>query len=738
GDIDGDGYNDIVAENITSSNIDMLVWYKYPGWNKYYIVNVEEFSDYKAYRSCDMELADIDGDGDLDIVGRIGIPNNDSDGINCWFENPRPNKSLEKNTWKRHDIHATEYIKDFEVRDFNRDGKPDIAARANENLYVYIQTNPDSWKNIHIKIHTHEGMEAGDIDNDGDPDIILNGFWLETPDDVINDKWIEHNIDSKWWNQSTGSWMDNNCKVTTADMNKDGRLDVLISNSEKAGYPVSWYESPDDLKNGQWKEHIIGFIDKCHNLKTADFDNDGDLDVLAGELVKPIGAPFPVVIFNNNGKALSWSRQELTDKGNYSAQTGDIDNDGDIDIIGLRNYDLPPIELWRNMTNDNPAKSIFSQVDERKYSIPVRISVGEYERTDKPVEIKINFTEQLKLLGKDEAFDENSIRVIETSSSGDIINSSVVFQFDKVTDYDNLRNASGTLVFILNDKTLSNSTRYIHVLFGFSGNSVTPPPFSPQISVIDDIEYQKDKSFKITTQNAVYYYHKFGSGFASMIDNSGKDWISYYPVVGSAGSYRGIPNIRPADFHPGSIEGKLESRIINQGPIKLSIQSETIDRKWKCAWEIYPYYAKMILLEKGEGPYWFLYEGTPGGKLDLDTDFWVRSDGKRGPVAERWTGDMPSPEWIYFGDKSMNRVIYLVHHEDDSMNDDFWPMRGNMTVFGFGRTQDTKTLMNEIPAHFTIGFADARNGDFTRVSKQINSAYKKLGITVGDPEIISR
>ncbi|MCK4966388.1 VCBS repeat-containing protein, partial [bacterium] len=433
GDIDGDGYNDIVAENITSSNEDMLVWYKYPDWNKFKIVNIDDFNDYKAYRSCDMELADIDNDGDYDIVGRIGIPNNDSDGINCWFENPQPKGNPEKDTWKRHNIHETEYIKDFEVRDFNGDGKPDIAARANKNLYVYIQANPDLWENIHIKIRTHEGMEAGDIDNDGDPDIILNGYWIETPRDVINDKWIEHNIDNKWWNQGTDSWVHNNCKITTADMNKDGRLDVLISNSEKAGYPVSWYESPEDLQNGQWKEHIIGYIDKCHNLKAADFDNDGDIDVLAGELVKPIGAPFPVVIFNNNGDALSWSRQELTDKGNYSAQTGDIDNDGDIDIIGLRNYDLPPIELWRNMTNDNiqsPGKRIFSQVDERKYSLPVKVNTGEYERNDKPVEIKINFTEALKRLGKNETFDENSIRVVETSFSGDIINSSVVFQFD--------------------------------------------------------------------------------------------------------------------------------------------------------------------------------------------------------------------------------------------------------------------------------------------------------------------
>ena len=138
--------------------------------------------------------------------------------------------------------------------------------------------------------------------------------------------------------------------------------------------------------------------------------------------------------------------------------------------------------------------------------------------------------------------------------------------------------------------------------------------------------------------------------------------------------------------------------------------------------------------------YWILYEGTPGGKLDIDTDFWVRSDGKRGFVSEKWTGDIPAPEWIYFGDANLNRVLYLIHHEDDTITDDYWQMQGNMTVFGFGRKNDERgrpiSLMNNIPTHLTIGFVDAKNGDFERVSKYINSAYKDLTILLGSLKVI--
>ena len=105
-------------------------------------------------------------------------------------------------------------------------------------------------------------------------------------------------------------------------MNVDGFLDIIIDQAEDKGYPVSWYQAPAGLKDGEWIEHVISQVDKCHSLKVADFDNDGDLDVFAAEMPN-------------------------------SAQVGDIDNDGDIDIIGLRNHNRAPIEMWRNKTGDN-------------------------------------------------------------------------------------------------------------------------------------------------------------------------------------------------------------------------------------------------------------------------------------------------------------------------------------------------------------------------------------------------
>ncbi len=352
GDVDGDGFNDIVAVNYPR-----LVWYEYPNWKKHLVADISKFDDYKTYRSCDMELADIDGDGDLDVVGRIGRPQDDRYGINCWFENPGPGRNPAKGEWKRHDIGESYYAKDLEVADLNGDGKPDVVLRAlNAKLHIYLQDGP-SWKERVLNITHHDGMDVADMDRDGDPDIVLNGYWMETPHDPLAGTWLKHDFDRKWYTQKTGekgAWYDNNCKVAVADMNADGCLDIAIDQAEDKGFPVSWYEAPADPKDGKWVEHVIGQVDKCHSLKVADFDNDGDLDVFAAEMPNMAQeAPHPVMLFVNQGDSLTWTTQILADSGNYSAQVGDIDNDGDMDIVGLRNHNRAPIEMWRNKTSDN-------------------------------------------------------------------------------------------------------------------------------------------------------------------------------------------------------------------------------------------------------------------------------------------------------------------------------------------------------------------------------------------------
>jgi hypothetical protein len=356
GDIDGDGRNDIVVVDSTDGG--RVVWYQSPSWTRYTIATLSHYNDYRRYRADDMQLADMDGDGDLDVLGRIG-PVGDGNGLVVWWENPRPDrKPTEDRDWARHDIGNTDYIKNLAVADFNMDGKLDVAAREHARTHIFVQgASPISWKDVKIvSHHPHEGMTVADLDGDGDPDVILNGFWLENPYPEIAGAWVEHAIDKKWYTQSGNGWKDNNSNVATGDMNGDGSLDVLLSQSERPDFPVSWY-SAKDPKNGPWTEHQIAKVyDYCQTLEAADFDKDGDLDVLAAEFPR-YDAPYPIEIFWNEGNGSSFTVQPLGYDGMYHGVVGDVGSDGDLDIVGTRNYNRGPIEMWENLLSDRAKES---------------------------------------------------------------------------------------------------------------------------------------------------------------------------------------------------------------------------------------------------------------------------------------------------------------------------------------------------------------------------------------------
>ncbi len=367
-DISRNGMCDIVAVNDEDGQT-RIVWYEYPDWTKSVVCNIYAFADYKSYQSGDLETGDIDGDGDLDVIGRIGNANDDIKGINCWFENPLPDGDPAVQLWKRHNIGISKYVKDIETADFNNDGRLDVVTRTSNELQYWLQQKKsDSWIKVTVLAPPMEGMEIGDIDRDGDQDVVLGGCWIETPVDLRKADWKRHTIDQKWFNQDADNGRGNSCKIAVADMNNDGCLDVLFSQSEQPGYPVSWYQAPPDPLKGKWIEHQIGKVDYCHNLKTADFDLDGDLDVLAGE--QPGNqTPNPLMIFVNQGNARQWTTQILSETGNYCAMVGDIGNDGDIDIVGLKNSGQNLIEMWENKSSDQKLtldKWTYIQVDDSR------------------------------------------------------------------------------------------------------------------------------------------------------------------------------------------------------------------------------------------------------------------------------------------------------------------------------------------------------------------------------------
>jgi hypothetical protein len=330
--------------------------------------------------------------------------------------------------------------------------------------------------------------------------------------------------------------------------------------------------------------------------------------------------------------------------------------------------------------------------------ISIEVSAGGVERRDRPVEVELDLRESAA-----------AVRIEETDVQGRVIDRAVPGQLERDPE-----GKKATLVFLLKGVTPPDGVRHYRATLGQAPEGLP----APLVEVTDDLFCQGQSSYRIATPSAAWIYHKQGAGFASLEDRDGRDWLSYRPSGGSAGNYRGVPNaVHPeGHFHPGGTG--CTSVLVSRGPVRARILSGSADRKWACAWDVFPHFARLTVLRK-EKPYWFLYEGTPGGKLEPEKDYCVRSSGERTPLSAKWQGDLPAPEWVYFGDGALDRVLWLAHHEDDDKVDSYWPMEGNMTVFGFGRNGLQKFL-DRAPDRFSIGLCES--ADPAAVARAIRGA----------------
>ncbi len=355
GDISGDGQVDVVSsgegpmERGTGPANAGLFWYEYPKWTKHAIDAEGTFAD-------DMQVVDVDGDSDRDIV----VPQDGSHEVR-WYENPGPRGRPGADPWKVHVIanytkFPFEEAHDVEVADLNGDGKIDVLI-ANQKWQaprpwnqpqqvVLFQNDPDSWTAVVVSNQYGEGTCLADLNTDGRVDIVKAGWWLENPQDPIHDKWREH-----WF---CHAWPDR-AGVTVADLNQDGRPDVALSSADGPGR-LSWLEAPADPTGGNWKEHLIlDNVNYAHTFKVADMNNDGKPDVVIAEMQDSLKKR--VGFFLNEGQGNSWKFQVVAKTGSHNIRVADIDRDGDIDIIGA-NWDTnndpnhAPMEMWRNLLND--------------------------------------------------------------------------------------------------------------------------------------------------------------------------------------------------------------------------------------------------------------------------------------------------------------------------------------------------------------------------------------------------
>lgn len=317
----------------------LFAWYEAPDWIRHEFDPDTRPGPFTG----DSEFADVDDDGDLDLIlpedkhsGNLALPAN-----LFWFENPYVPDGNAARPWKKHvideDIPDGMHLGDIDVGLMDGDEKIDVIVRQlgnNNELLLYFQNSPEDWQCVKLPGQPkREGLDLFDLDQDQVPDIVMNGYVLFA-NNPRNGDYQKVIFDRNWMNREGN--LSNSTKNGHADLNGDGKKDLLVSPAEGAEVYLAWYDIPEDPRTQPWEKHIIeDHLTANHQALAGDFDMDGDMDVFVGLSFGKTG----IYLWLNNGDGTDWTKKWIdADQGMYYGVAGDLGHDGDLDIVGPNTY----------------------------------------------------------------------------------------------------------------------------------------------------------------------------------------------------------------------------------------------------------------------------------------------------------------------------------------------------------------------------------------------------------------
>lgn len=302
GDLDGDGHPDLTAASASGGG---LWWYRYPDWSKHKIAD--------GTFTTDMAVADVDGDGRNDVI----IPSND--GLMVYLN---PGGDPATRPWEAVNVSSTgARMHNVELADLTGNGQLDIVTRHQSGfgkklgnaVHLWYQQDPRTFVHREFACLHGEGLALGDIDGDGLIDVVVGARWYRNPGDP-DGAWTEHPYVTD--EVFARHWTNGDLVIQLGDLDGDGKLEIVLSPSEGKGH-LSMFKAAGDPLEATWTEHLVAELDHAHGLALGDLNDDGKLDLVSAKMHQAT-APQEVAVYWNQGGGQAFRKQVVATTGSHN------------------------------------------------------------------------------------------------------------------------------------------------------------------------------------------------------------------------------------------------------------------------------------------------------------------------------------------------------------------------------------------------------------------------------------
>lgn len=249
---------------------------------------------YDMYRGAeDLDMADINGDGHLDLVTGAS----DEGGVNVFYGDG----SGTNWTWAEDNLPREGWANRVLIADVNGDDRPDLVAATGAGPRVWLQNEDGSWTPASEGLPSpivrglYNGIAVGDVNDNGRVDL-ATANWVDGPEVYLQ--------------QADGSWRKSPdvfprmkggaYGLALGDVDGDGSLDLVVSGrlDVEGGYVRGVFLLAGD-GGGRWRYVPDSGLPNTGLAATAgidlaDINGDGRLDVVAGSGLIVESAPGPI------------------------------------------------------------------------------------------------------------------------------------------------------------------------------------------------------------------------------------------------------------------------------------------------------------------------------------------------------------------------------------------------------------------------------------------------------------